>query len=180
MKKILMYSLIFSFCTLGFYACNEDDEDEQVTPQSNSPAPGSGGGAGTGGGTGSGGIPPNSMRVTIDNNVVNFDSIQGTSSGNDVQIIGRLNASYPRLTIRLTDTLSSDTFFFPGQPGEVTINYESDSNTSYLSNSGFLFLRTIDSSRNLVNGRFEALMRNTNNASDTVVFTSGQFNKFYE
>jgi hypothetical protein len=187
MKKFLIYSLIMSVCSLGFYACNEEEDDDPIIPQTTTPTngggggsgAGSGGGAGTGGGTGSGGIPPNSMQVTVNGNVLNFDSVMGSVMGNEISILGISNNDYPRLLISLSDSLMPDTFRFPAQPGEANLNYQTNSSTIYTPVKGFLFLRTIDSSRSLVNGRFEAVLENLNNAQDSVVFTAGQFNKFY-
>jgi|GEM_PF-4217190 len=180
--------LLLAFISLGLIlvqSCEKDDDDNNNSTSStntnSTPAPGTGGGAGTGGGTGSGGIPQNSMKATFDGVTTSFPTVTGTMSttGSTIIITGLSANTYPQLTISIADSIMKDTFNYPIMPGEPYVLYNTDANTSYYPERGEFILRTIDTTRKLVNGRFNITLKNFNNPNDSIELTDGQFNKFY-
>jgi len=182
MKLKLLLILLGTVLSLFMLSC--EDEDDPVMDDNNqgtNTGAGSGGGAGNGGGTGSGGIPPNSMKVTVDGIEIVFDSVSAAEASGLISIFGFTDPDpYPFLRIDLNTTLSSDTFWIPNAFVQPAISYEVDSSNRYSAASGYLTIRNIDTSRNLVNGRFELIMKNENDLTDSLIFTKGEYNKFYD
>lgn len=179
MKTKFFFLLILLISIISFTACEDDDDDSPSTTTTTTGG-GNGSGAGTGGGTGSGGIPPNSMKATIDGNTLNFGAITGLSAGGTVTIVGSQSGTniYPQLTISFSDTLVVGRYDYPTSI-QPSITYTTDMNTTYFTVSGTCNLQTNDAAQKLANGRFNIVVKNIINPTDSVVITSGQFNKFY-
>ncbi len=178
MRTKFFFLLLLSISIISFSACEDDDDDAPATTTTT--GGGNGSGAGTGGGTGSGGIPPNSMKATVGGATVNFGTVTGLSAGGTVTIIGSQSGTniYPQLTISFSDSLATGRYDYPASI-QPSITYTTDMSTTYFTASGTCNLQTNDPTQKLANGRFNIVVKNVMNPTDSLVITGGQFNKFY-